>query len=611
MKHDRQLSSNIMRYLFLLFFVAISVTVLSAQDTRLANQYYNTGEYEKAAEIYEQLFEKSRGNSYYFNRYINCLLSLEEYTKSEKAIKKQIKKRPKDIYLYVTLGNMYERMQEQTKANQQYQLSIEKLYNSRPIITQLGNAFITLTKYDYAIKVYEKGGDLIQKGETFAYNLADLYRRSGNKDKMLHYYLKSIGERPERISTIQTIFQRNLDKEDFEILLPKLYASVQENPDVIEYTELLQWSFIQQKDYKRALRQAKALDKRLAENGMRVYNLGQVASNAGDYPTAISAFEYILEEKGQNTPFYFESKREKLANKRRLITSNYDYTKEDILDLESEYESFINRIGLNTQSAFLAIELAKLKAEYLDDIPGAISLLDSLISFQGLNKYILANAKLNLGDYYLMSGDVWESSLLYSQVDKDFREDYLGEKARFKNALLSYYNGDFEWSQTQFDILKASTSKLISNDAIDRSVFILDNMGVDSIVEPLSMYAETELLIFQNKYDDALKKLDSIKHLYGGHPLRDDILYLEGNIYTQRKQYDNAIKAYNEVINLHVDEIRCDNSIFELALLYETVLDNSPKAMELYEKLFIEFSNSTFAVDARKRFRRLRGDEVQ
>lgn len=599
-----------MKYLFLLVFLCIA-NASFAQDTRLANQYYNTGEYEKAAEIYKQLFEKSKSNNYYFNRYINCLLSLEDYEESEKAITKQLKKRNSDLHLYVTLGNLYERMQKQEEANKEYEKAISKLSGNRSTITQLGNAFISMAKYDYAIQTYEKASKLIKKGESFSYNLGDLYRRSGQKDKMIHYYLLSIAERPERMATIQTILQRNLDKEDLEILITQLYLNVQENPDVIEYNELLQWAFIQQRDYKRALRQAKALDKRLAETGIRVYNLGQIASNAGDYPTAISAFEYLLEEKGSNSPFYFEAKREKLAAKRQLITSNFDYTLEDLLDLEQEYTEFIDRLGLNTRSAFLAIELAKLKAEYLDNLPGAIALLDSLIAFEGMNKYILATAKLNLGDYYLMTGDIWEGTLLYSQVDKEFREDFLGEKARFKNALLSYYNGDFEWSQAQFDILKASTSKLISNDAIDRSVFILDNMGTDSIVEPLKLYADTELLLFQNKFDEALKQLEKIKLTYVTHPLRDDILYLEANIYKNRKEMDKAIKAYNEIITLHPEEIRCDNSIFELAELYETQLKDPGKAMELYEKLFIEYSNSTFAVEARKHFRRLRGDEVQ
>ena len=141
--------------------------------------------------------------------------------------------------------------------------------------------------------------------------------------------------------------------------------------------------------------------------------------------------------------------------------------------------------------------LAELEALYLNDLDKAIAVLNELIQIIGVNRYILNNAKLDLGDYYLMQGGIWESTLLYSQVDKDLKEAYLGELARFKNARLSYFNGDFEWAQAQFDILKASTSKLISNDAIDLSVFITDNLGLDSIALPMELYARAELLSFQ------------------------------------------------------------------------------------------------------------------
>ena len=68
-------------------------TSTRAQDPNLANQYYLNGEYEKAAELYAQLSEADRGLSdYYFERYFDCLLSLEQYDEGEKAVKKQLKK---------------------------------------------------------------------------------------------------------------------------------------------------------------------------------------------------------------------------------------------------------------------------------------------------------------------------------------------------------------------------------------------------------------------------------------------------------------------------------------------------------------------------------------
>lgn len=65
---------------------------------------------------------------------------------------------------------------------------------------------------------------------------------------------------------------------------------------------------------------------------------------------------------------------------------------------------------------------------------------------------------------------------------------------------------------------------------------------------------------------------------------------------------------YQKILDHHLEEIRADNALFALAQLYETNLGDVEKAKELYERLFIDFSNSTLAVEARKRFRILRGD---
>ena len=256
-------------------------------------------------------------------------------------------------------------------------------------------------------------------------------------------------------------------------------------------------------------------------------------------------------------------------------------------------------------------ELADFEALYLNELDTAILILQEMINFAGVDKYVVANAKLNLADYMLMQGDVWESTLLYSQVDKEMKEGVLGERARFRNAMLSYYRGDFEWAQEQFDILKTATSKLISNDAIDRSVFIMDNLGLDTTDVPLKMFAVAEQLTFQNRFEEAFQKMDSILILFPEHGLEDDILYNKANIFRKQKKYDDAIAAYDTIITNYPEEIRADNSLFELAELYEKVLGKPDKAKDLYEKLFLDFSGSTYAVEARKRFRILRGDDVQ
>ena len=233
-----------------------------------------------------------------------------------------------------------------------------------------------------------------------------------------------------------------------------------------------------------------------------------------------------------------------------------------------------------------------------------------MIGFAGVEKYTLNQSKINLADYKLIQGDIWESTLLYSQVDKEFKEASIGEEARYRNAKLSYYIGDFEWAQEQFDILKRATSKLISNDAIDKAVFIMDNMALDTTDAPLKMYSGSELLIFQNRFEEAQTKLDSITTIYPEHSLEDDVFYSKAQIHMKKREYQDAIGFYEKIIEKFPEEIRADNALFEMAQLFELILQDKVKALELYEKLFLEYSGSTFAVEARKRFRILRGDEI-
>ena len=603
-----------MRFTLVITFFALLLSgSLAAQNSKLADQYYLEGEYQKAADLYLKLNDQAKktGNVIYFNKYVDCLLALRQYEKAEAEIKDQMTSTPDDYSMLVTLGNVQERMGNYDAAQQSYKTAIDKLPAKIDAISRLGNAFITQAKYDEAILTYEKGERLLGTSGTFSYQLADLYKRNGDIAKMIEQYLYSLQLGPDRLEGIEGLLQRSLEPADYAELISKLYVFIQDYPDADYFPELLSWAFIQQKDYSKAMRQAKALDKRMGENGLRVYRLAQIAGNDKDYNTAIDGYNYILNSQGVTSPYFMEAKRACLATKRKQITDNYSYTIDQLRGLEAEYNEFLNAQGMNSGTAWIASELAMLEALYINDLPRAISILKQVVNLPGINAYVQANAKLDLGDYYLMSGEVWEATLLYSQVDKTFVEDLIGQDARFRNAKLAYYNGDFEWAQAQFDILKTSTSKLISNDALDLSIFIMDNMGLDSSTDALAEFSKAELLIFQNKLDSALEKLTLLGKKYPEHNLNDDILYLKGKLYERKRDYTSAESMYQEIVDKYPKEIRADNALYNLAQLYEHQLNNVEKAKATYEKIFMEYTDSTFAIDARKRYRELRGDFEQ
>ncbi|MCB0685794.1 MAG: tetratricopeptide repeat protein [Saprospiraceae bacterium] len=599
-----------MKYLRILLFLAFLAGAKTgiSQTSRLAMQYFETGEFEKAASLFKELYEKDPRSTFYFDKYIESLLAMEDFDESEKVVKARLKKEPQNLALYVTQGKILEAQFKDDEAEKLYEEAIKKMPTDRLEVVKLGNEFVNMNKFDLAIKTYERGSKLLKDDIIFSYNLGDLYRRKHDTEKMIHYFLNAMENETSRIDNVKLLLERYLSGDDWKELQEQLYERLQTNQENILYSELLSWVFIQNKDYKNAFRQVKALDRRLRENGARVYDLANMAVNAKEYDVAISAFDYLVSSKDPSSSIYLDAKRELLYTKRRKITEAFEHNREDFLALVNEYEEFLNEFGRNKNTANMILDLASIYAFYLDSLETAISLLEEMVALPGLNQYLKATGKIQLADYYLMHGDRWESTLLYSQVDKEFKEDLIGQTARFKNAKLSYYVGDFQWAQTQFDVLKASTSKLIANDALDLSVFIMDNMGLDTTAKPLELYAQSELLVFQNKYDEAEKLWNEIESDFPDHSLTDDILYLKAQMYTRMHEYSKAAEMYQKILDDHLEEIRADNALFALAQLYETNLKDIEKAKTLYERLFIDFSGSTLAVEARKRYRILRGD---
>jgi tetratricopeptide (TPR) repeat protein len=538
------------------------------------------------------------------------MMNLERYVECEKAIKKQIKDTPENTALYVAYGNMYEKQNKMPEANAQYKRALDKMAPDFAAVERLARLFTSQSKYDLALETYEKGASLTRDDQRFAFNIGELYRRKGETAKMVNAYLNALGSDPGKLSLVQTRLAQVLTADDFTELQTQLYTRIQgnDNPD---FVELLAWSFVQRKDFKSALRQFKALDKRLGENGQRIMGLSTNAAESSEYDAAIAGYEYIIQEKGPSSPFFFEAKKEAMSCRRKKITEGYSYNNDDLKILETEYENFLGQYGQSTQTAELTLQLADLEAYYMQNLPKAIFLLEGLQKTPGLNRERLARTKINLGDFYLINGDIWESTLLYSQVDKDFKEETIGQEARFKNARLAYFNGDFQWSQAQFDILKASTSKLISNDALDLSVFIMDNLNLDTSAAAISLYAGAEMLVFQNRFDEAFQKLDTLYRAFPEHSLRDDILFLEGQIWEKKREWEKAAVLYKDIAEKFPEDIRADNALFALAMLYEKRLNDPEKAKELYERIFMDYSGSIFAIEARKHFRMLRGDKMQ
>ncbi len=600
-----------MRNLFLLVSVFLFSIVAKGQlvsDEALAAQYYQSGDVDKALALYQKLFNKTKDPVFY-DPYFTCLLRTKKYAAAEQLAKRQFKNNPTNNIYAVDLGRVYEEQGEPTKVSEWYTKLIKQLPKNEFAIKSLASAFYKVGAYEYAIKTFLEGRDLLKNENAFSSDLIDLYRFRKEKGMLTQEYLNALAINPAILeqteSTLASVFE---DKQDYDALKTTLLKRLQKDPQNVVFTELLTWQFVQQKDFAMALKQTLALDKRLNEQGDRVYDLSKLLVDNGAYDQAIEALNYLV-LKGPSAKFYIQSKIDLLDIKTKLATTGM-YSTADLLVLEKDYQALLQELGKSSETAFATRQLAKLQAYYLHKPNEAKIALEGLLNTPGLTLSAIGQIKLELGDVYVVADEIWDAALLYGQVEKQFPNEFLGQEAKARNAKLAYYRGDFAWAKIQLDVLKGATSQLMANDALNLSLLMSDNLQNESDTSALKKYAYADLLIFKNLSEQALVVLDSINILYPKNSLADDILMAKAKIYIAKNDYSEAIAQLQKIVTDYPTGLWADDATFMMADMYETKLSQSDKAKELYQKIITDFPGSLYIIEARKRFRSLRGDKI-
>ena len=605
---------SVVTVLLLLGLVFGSLPALAQEkpDDQLALQYYNDKDYGKAVVLFEDLFDKNP-SLFNYTYYLNCLLEQGEFSKAEKLTRKQARAFPGEPRYQVDLGYVYIRENQLQKGRKQYDECIRNINPDQRKVQELAGAFLTRRETDYAIRAYQRGKELLRDSYTFGAELAAVYMGTGNYEGMISEYLDLLLSDPAQVPYVQSQLQNFLaddpDNSRNTLFRNNLLKKNQQNPDISLFAEMLLWYAIQQKDFSQAFIQAKALDRRYNEGGQRVLTLARLSASNANFDIAMEAYNYVLRK--STDPDLVIACRIELLNTEFLKTTTIQgYKKEVIQGLSSKYETALRQLGWNIQTIPLVKDLAHIEAFWLSRSDTAIALLTRAIAIKTLPLSLQAECKLELADILLFSGDQWEATLLYSQVEKTFKNEPLGHEAKFRNAKLSYFIGEFGWAKSQLDILKAATSKLIANDAMALSLLISDNTDPDSSTAALRIYSRADLLLFRNEDEKAMITLDSITSLFPGHSLADDVLFKKAEISLKDGDWLHASEYWQKVVDNYPYDVLADDALFRLAGLYETDLNDKAKAMELYRQLLEKYPGSIFAPDARKRFRILRNDPV-
>lgn len=592
--------------LFLLTFLGSAQTDM---DKKLAFSYYDEGKFDKAIIYFEKVYN-SDDSPEIFEPYYQCLVYLEDLKEAHKLCKKQKKSHPEDLSVFVNDGLIYEQEGDQMKADEAYQEGIDQIGKTTTFtsINGLAKAFEKRNKLELAITTYEQAGKFASSSNMYLRNIALLYGRQGKIDLMVNNLLDVLHDDPRYLVSIQSTLSNSIDfKENLaavDTVKMNLIKRTQAHPNKTVYNELLAWVYMLTENYAGAFIQLKALDKKEDNDGLRVKDLGLTCINNEQYEQAIKCFDYVI-DLGDSKPYYREAKIYKVSALKKKILERGNYSKEEILELKQNYLESIDQLGKNSYTIQLYRELAHLEGFYLDNPKEGIRILEDLLSVPGVNKKTQGEIKIELGDLMVVDGRIWDASLLFMQVEKAFKEDKIGHLAKFKAAQVFYYAGDFEFAQGQLDVLKASTSKLIANDAMELSMLITDNYNMDTTQVTMKLFAAADLLIKQHKYTEANQKFDSIAAMYTYHSLNDEILWKKSEMALQQQDVDAAIGFLETIVKDYPTDILADNAIYELAQIYDYRLNQPEKAAEYYKKIIFEYQGSLFGVQSRKRYREI------
>ena len=588
---------------FLLIVFLFSCAFGFSQNEQLADNYFKRGEFEKALISYQKLYEKNKGNYKYLFKLVETHQQLEQYDDAQILLLERISTSDNPSFL-VELGYNY-----QLKGN----LEISQTYYTDAIIALDENPAFTYSVakrlqdhslLEKAIIVYKKGMVLNPK-QNYNIQLARIYGELGNIEQLFSNYIDYIESKPEFLNNGKRAFSdfisENNDNENNVSLRKLLLKKIQAQPDEIWY-DMLSWLYIQEKAYNKAFIQEKALYLRKPESLTRITDLALTAINEKDYDTANSIFNYILESSQ-------DIQTRLIAHQYLLDIETTNATKKEFKDIQEKYLALFKKYGTYEQTIALQIAYGDFLAFKLHEPKVASTFLKESLELE-LSLFQEATIKLKLGDILVFQEKFNEALIYYSQIQANLKNSTISQQARYKVAKTSYYKGDFEWAESQLKILKSSTSQLIANDALDLKLLISDNIQEDSLHTALRLYSKADLYAFQNKNDEAISLLGKILTEHKGETIEDQALFMQAKLFENAKQYDKAVANYEYIIANYRDEILADDAYFYLGQLYQTQLGEPEKAKPLYEKIIFNHEDSIYFIEARKRFRMLRGDAI-
>jgi tetratricopeptide (TPR) repeat protein len=612
-----------MKKTLIIFFVLISCLAYSQDQNdmsllQLGQQYENSGEIEQAEKIYSKLYEKNQNYYEFYNAYRRILEYSKKYKEANDVILKWLITRPGDLnqLTYLGINKMHLGLESEGWSNIQDAIKVSPLNIN--VYRSVAAELVEARYYDEALRIYLQGRSI--DPNAFAVEMANIYIFREKYESAMQEYLKLLAVNSNQFGYVQSLMMAHIDNKTFLDAAVKLTKrSLDDNKNNLSFYYLLSWLYSEQKNYEDSFSLYLEIEKIRHTNGSELYNFAENAFRDKSFEIALKAYKYIIDNY-KSSGYYMAARFGFAKTSEELSEQNYSakissFSKSSMLPATEViplysgsiilYEEIIKDFPQSQFSAEALFRIGEIKYRKYNDLDGAIKSFVNVTKTY-YNQPYAVNALLELGEIALLRNKIDEANQRYSEVlIHALAQPDQRDMAKFKTIEFLYFSARFDSASKILSEISQNAASDYTNDALLLLNFIQSNNKNQFLAD----YAKGEMYERQKKLSEALSIFKDLAGKEDKNSLVDESLLKCGLLQRQLMQYEDAVKSFNTLINKFPESSLVDQIIFLLGDIYETDLKDPKNALTAYERILVEFPNSMYINEARKRIRELKGDK--
>jgi tetratricopeptide (TPR) repeat protein len=601
-----------------LFLVLLPAYTLPQQDLMnrfmLAQNLEQSGQYEKAKQIFEELYQQQPSNFQFFDALNRVYLQLKEYDSSIKIIKQRLNSNQIDINLYGLLGKSYYLKGNEKEAFAVWDEGLKKFSGNHTSYRTIANYAIERRAFEKAVEYLNKGKEISDDQRLFSYDLANIYSLTMRYKDAAREYCSVIEMHPNQYQLIESkilsyINKPNALEQTIEV------AEEYSKGDILSFDYLLARLLIEKGELDRAFEIYLEIDKKQNNLGADIYNFANFAYAEKEYELASKVFNEVI-KRYPNSPVISSAKLGYAKTMEETLNLEFEnknswkpfFTPDqvDSKKIENVAAAYIELVRLYPHTEVAGESLLRIGNLYFykkQDPSSAENYFNSIIKDYHNSQFIsdayLGLAKINIQKDNLPAA---EQNLIYIVRSSRIGEDQKN-LARFDLAKVKFYTGDFNSAKTNLNEILNNLKDNIANDAIDLSLLLNTNMNDSS---NLLIFASAEKLAAQGKYKEASNRFNEIASNNQNFVLQNRARLKIAEMELALDNLEESVSILLEISSETEKNIYADKALYLLGKIYQHGLNDNTKAVEMFESLLAKFPNSLYLDEAREEIIKIR-----